>query len=500
EGPLGPPTTLGPLTDTAVEASQLAEQLAVMALQFGPPAIESDQLSFGLTDALVYAAENSRDYQDQLDALYLTALDVTLERHLFSPRYFAGGSINYDDGQRDAGFPSALRSTARAGVRQQLPYGGEVVAEALVRFVDAFNDSVADGEEAEIALSATIPLLRGAGWVNLEPLIRAERSLVYQVREFERFRRRFAVDVASRYFRLIAFQQSVRNNYLNYQLNLRLLEQVQANYGAGRQQIQAVQRAANSLLRAEDALNDAETRYQNSLDDFKILLGMPVTTPLEIVPQDIDVAELPDDVAQQQALTFRLDLQTARDRVDDNRRSVEVTENALLPRLDLLADARIGNRTDTPARQIDGRTAEYGVGLNLDLPVDRVAERNNYRAALIRLERAKRDVDELSDVVIADVRASLRNLRSARLTVRIQRQSLEVARQRLDYANESLRLGVDNVDTEDVVDAQDALLGAQESLDNAQSNLRIQLLQLLRDTGTLRVDPAAGVLGTALQR
>ncbi|MEM6314052.1 MAG: hypothetical protein AAF743_08190, partial [Planctomycetota bacterium] len=36
EGPLGPPTTLGPLTDTAVEASQLAEQLAVMALQFGP--------------------------------------------------------------------------------------------------------------------------------------------------------------------------------------------------------------------------------------------------------------------------------------------------------------------------------------------------------------------------------------------------------------------------------------------------------------------------------
>ncbi|MEM8873485.1 MAG: TolC family protein, partial [Planctomycetota bacterium] len=151
------------------------------------------------------------------------------------------------------------------------------------------------------------------------------------------------------------------------------------------------------------------------------------------------------------------------------------------------------------AAEISGDSARYGVGLNLDLPVDQLPERNVYRASLIRLERAKRAVEELTDVVVADVRSSLRNLKNARLTVRIQQQSLEVARQRLEFANESLRLGVASVDTEDIVDAQDALLSAQESLDSANASLRIQLLQLLRDTGTLRVDPEAGLLGTALQ-
>ncbi|MEM8876144.1 MAG: TolC family protein, partial [Planctomycetota bacterium] len=338
-GPLGPPAEFGPQTDTGIASSQLAEQLAIMQLEFGPPAFESDALSFGLADALTYATANSREYQDELEALYLEALDVTLERHFFSPRFFAGGSLDYADGDSDAGFPSALRSTARAGVTQQLPYGGEVTAQALVRFVDAFSDSVTDGEEAEIALSAAVPLLRGAGWVNLEPLILQERSLVYQVRSFERFRRRFAVDVASRYFRLVTSQQSVRNNYLNYRLNLRLLERQEANYAAGRQDILGVQRAANSLLRAEDALNDAETSYANALDDFKIVLGMPVTTPLEIVPQEIEVAELSGETAEAQALAYRLDLQTARDRIDDARRAVGVAENGLLPRLDILANA-----------------------------------------------------------------------------------------------------------------------------------------------------------------
>ena len=39
-------------------------------------------------------------------------------------------------------------------------------------------------ESASLALSASVPLLRGAGMVNLEPLIASERGLVYTVRGF----------------------------------------------------------------------------------------------------------------------------------------------------------------------------------------------------------------------------------------------------------------------------------------------------------------------------
>jgi outer membrane protein TolC len=68
----------------------------------------------------------------------------------------------------------------------------------------------------------------------------------------------------------------------------------------------------------------------------------------------------------------------------------------------------------------------------------------------------------------------------------------------LDYANERLRQG--KADNRDVVDAQNSLLSAQDAFAAAESALQIQVLQFLRDTGTLRVDPGAGAIGESLDR
>ena len=107
-----------------------------------------------------------------MDLLYITALDVTLQRHLFSPRPFASTGLEYTGGQKTSDYKSALTVTNTAGVRQQLPWGGEVVARALVDFVNAINGNVNDGESAGLVLSGSMPLLRGFGMINLEPLKR----------------------------------------------------------------------------------------------------------------------------------------------------------------------------------------------------------------------------------------------------------------------------------------------------------------------------------------
>src|SRR5258706_7844428 len=85
------------------------------------------------------------------------------------------------------------------------------MAQGLVGFVNALDGNAASGEDASVVLSGTIPLLRGAGMVNLEPLINGERKLVYQVRTFENFRRGFVISNATQYFRLLSLQQSVLN-------------------------------------------------------------------------------------------------------------------------------------------------------------------------------------------------------------------------------------------------------------------------------------------------
>jgi outer membrane protein TolC len=167
--------------------------------------------------------------------------------------------------------------------------------------------------------------------------------------------------------------------------------------------------------------------------------------------------------------------------------------------LNLTGGATLGNRAETDARRIDSRSLEYNAGLELDLPVDRLPERNRYRRSLIGLEQARRQVVETEQNVLGDVRAARRNIRSAQSTLVIQRASISLAQRRLNFANESLLLGR-TTNSRDSVEAQQSLLNAQDAHDRARAELQIQMLQFLRDTGTLRVDPAAGTLGLAMQR
>lgn len=497
---LFPPGTTAPRYEPL--SIEQARRPAIQRLKLGPPTELGAVTTLDLFQAIQYAVQHSREYQTRMEDLYLAALDVTLQRHLFSPRPFASTGVQYTGGQLDVEYRSALSVTSTAGIRQQLPYGGQIVAQGLVDFVNALNDTAADGESAQLVLSGSIPLLRGAGMVNLEPLINSERQLVYEIRRFEQFRRSFAVDIASQYFRLLTQQQAIVNRRLNYIAAAQLTEKTYALYAAGRAGTNylSVQRAQTQLFDAENSIITAEDAYQSALDDFKTTIGMPVEQPLSIVAVELEVTppDLETDVIAM-ALKYRLDLQTAADQIEDARRAVENARNGLLPDLELTARGAIGNRENTPAGEIDSRNLEYSAGLNLDLPVDRLQERNAYRRALIMLERAQRQWQATRDTVVAEVRQAVRAIRSAKATLDIQQRTIELNRRRLDYANELLVLG-QATDSQQAVDAQNALLRAQDAYESARANYQIQILRFLLDTGTLRINPQAGSLGHVMDR
>jgi outer membrane protein TolC len=500
--PLGPPVPdESPLPTIGENVFEDAYRLQRNRLTYGPPAITGDSVKLDLFAAINYAVRNSRSYRDRMEQLYLSALNVTLQRHLFSPRPFVTTDLRYTGSQAASDYASAFTVTQTAGIRQQLPYGGEIVAQGLVSFINALNENVTDGETAELAIRGSIPLWRNAGMINLESLISSERELVYATRDFESYRRSFAVEVASRYFRVLTRYSSLRNRFTNYRNLLALVERTEALFMAGRVTALEVQRAQQSLLSAEDALNDAQVALQSDLDTFKVFIGMPVQTMLELTPIDVEVrsVDLNSVDPEELALKYRLELQTARDRVDDAQRGVHNAANQLGPSVDLTGGASISNPSGDPARKIDSRTLEYDVGLRVDLPVDRLPERNAYRQALIALERAKRLAVEVQESVLSEVRAAQREIRSAEYSLQIQQAGIDLARQRLDFANESLLLGrVTN--SREVVEAQSSLLNAQDRYDQAKADLQIQLLRYLRDTGTLRVDPQAGILGLVMLR
>lgn len=504
-GPLGPDARWAGLPVPEDVMPDIEQTLGVLRednspLFYGPPAPRGEANRFDLFRALQYATQNSREYADTTESLYLAALDVTLERHLLSPRPFATTGLRYTGGQADIDYRAALTATTAIGVRQRLPYGGEIVAQTLVDFVSALSDNAESGESAAVVLSGSLPLLRGAGMVNLEPLISSERELIYTIRGFEDFRRDFAVSVASQYLSLLTRQQALDNRRQNLRNNQILLERTRALFGAGRLTFLEVQRSEQAVLVAENALLNVQQDYQDAIDDFKIVLGMPVEEDLEVVPVELDVT-VPDldqaDVLEM-AHAYRLDLQTARDRIEDARRGVAIANNGLLPDLNVGGEARVGNRAGEPAADLDSRTLTYSAGVTLELPIDRLAERNILRRALIGFQQTQRQFDELRDRVTADVRSAVRGIRSAQAQLEISARSIAVAERQIELAYELLKTG--EAETRDILEAQSSLLQAQDDYEQAQAALQIQVLQFLRDTGTLRVDPGAGAIGQALER
>jgi len=131
------------------------------------------------------------------------------------------------------------------------------------------------------------------------------------------------------------------------------------------------------------------------------------------------------------------------------------------------------------------RDGTYSALVELDLPFERTQERNLYRDSLIRLERAVRAVQEKEDQVKLEVRSRLRALLQARESVLIQAQAVELARKRVRSTNMFLQAG--RAQIRDLLDAQEALLSAQNAQSAALVNYRVGELELQRDLGLLRV-------------
>ena len=126
---------------------------------------------------------------------------------------------------------------------------------------------------------------------------------------------------------------------------------------------------------------------------------------------------------------YRLDLQTARDKIDDAHRQIGVAENGLLPDLNLNASTSVGNRFGTPAKSLDSRTLAYNAGITLNLPIDRWRA-NVYRTALINFAQAQRSLVDQTESVKSAVRDNLRLIQAAELNLEIQRRGIDLAQQR----------------------------------------------------------------------
>ncbi|HEX4590372.1 MAG TPA: hypothetical protein VH120_10615, partial [Gemmataceae bacterium] len=142
---------------------------------------------------------NSREFQDRREDLYLTALPVTLERFAFAAQFLAAGEVirEWAGTGSTVGKQDRWSITTNTGVSKLFSTGALLLLSFANQTVIDFAHFPKSISESTASLDLIQPLLRGGGKaVTLEPLTQAERSLLYEIRTYARFRKEFFVAIA----------------------------------------------------------------------------------------------------------------------------------------------------------------------------------------------------------------------------------------------------------------------------------------------------------------
>lgn len=440
-------------------------------------------------ESLQQAQMTGRELLNAQEQYLLAAIGLLVERHQWGPRLFNDTSVFVAGSGDDGDFEHALSIVNNLRVTKRLPYGGSVEARWVWEATENLRQSATGRYEqsSAIVLGGNVPLLRGAGDIAREDLIQAERDIVYAARDFERFRREYLVEIAQDYFQLQNTKASIANQERQLESLRENSRRTQARVAAGRLQAFEQGIADNEVLNAEASLAEQRDQYALQLDRFRVRLGLGDDVRIGLPEDTLDVPEPEIDLDQAVtlALEFRLDLQNERDRLDDQRRAVANARNQLLPDLNVVGDVRLPTDDDerVGGLSFDPGETEYSAGVELGLPLDRKEERLRLRASIIALERAKRDYERARDDAVVAVRASLREVDLSRFQLRLAEQQVEINRRRL----RGQQLQEDTIDTQRLLDSQNALLAAENQRDRAKTTLRIAVLNYLLNTDQLRV-------------
>jgi outer membrane protein TolC len=468
-----------------------------------PPLLPARKL--GLAEAVAIAADNNRDYQTQKEAVYTSALNLTFQRYLFDSQF--GVTSQYDWTSADVNGTRTRDGilTTQFSMTRSLASGGLLVfnfTNSIIKTFTGINLTNGHNETTTASLmdiSFSQPLLRGFGAdIVEEPLVQSERNVYYQLRAFERFRQEFAVSVAREYMSLQSLLDRANNARTSYLQLIDVQEQSSAKGVRGRLPEIQVSQAKQAELSARNTWIQLQRGYQDAVDTFKLTLGLPMESNFAPDPADLEAlrakdpgpAPLDEGEATSIALEHRYDYQTELDRVADSKRQVKVTEDSLRTALGINAGVAIPNQSGSIGR-LDGGSTTYRAGAAIDLPVDRLSERNNYRAALISLDAQQRATTLAEDQVRQDVRNDVRKLAQVLETIRLQHAALEVAIKR--EASTALQLAMGRSQIRDYTDAVDSLNNARNALTQALIDHRIGEYELSRDVGLLGLD-ASGVV------
>ncbi len=465
----------------------------------------TEPMALTLDKALEIAFSNSREFQTRKETLYTAALALANASRTWNWSFIDGnvtGDGEWTRSMRD-GAEGGTDATAKdAGgaanpsLVQRFIHGGVLTLGATLDFATDFLGSESTPVGSLLEANLTQPLLQGA-WRGFayEDQYRLRRDFMFAVYDYERFRQTFAADIVTGYYSVLSQRDQLENEKMNIERLKETLALTRVLVEGG--QVSRIQgdQAEQDLLNAQVRYQANQRRYRNQLDNFKITLGLPVTTPVrpdypdalealnETGPQDMPISE---DTAVATALSSRPSLLTARAAVRDAAKDVEIAADKFNPQLDVTLASSVPSTETQKFWRLQPHRHTRSAVLEFDYEIDQTDNRDDYRNAIIAFSQARRDLAETEDNIRLNVRQAYRSLQESRKSYQLQKQSVAIARRRRKLA--SLQQKEGQASARDVLEAEEALRGAQNGLTSALIQYTTTRLEFLADIGMIEVD------------
>jgi outer membrane protein TolC len=269
--------------------------------------------------------------------------------------------------------------------------------------------------------------------------------------------------------------QIAREEFENQKISLDIIRsKVEAGLSAQEELLQGELNYATSQSNLDNALVDLE----NSMDQFKQLIGLPLDDKVEISTDINYIPVLVDlDKAIENGLSQRLEL-TQR-KIDLNNAEMDLIETSATNEFkgDVNLSLGIMGNNEQFVNMYDKPTRSPQVGISFSVPIFDWGERKaRIRAAELRVESKEIDLKELEKDIVINIRKTFRNLQNLTTQIAIAEQNEKNAKLTYEINLERYRNG--DLTSIDLERYQNQLSQKKINLSNALINYKLELLNL----------------------
>lgn len=489
--------------------------------------IADGKLSLSLRNYLELVMANNTDVQLQLISLEIPKANILQQYGIWDPKAIAQFSTT-----RATTVPTNATTAANASQPtkslqqpyslqyvQTLPEGLQYTAQFNGAKTSATN-SFANYNPAltsNLRVNVTQPLIQGRGsYVNRIPLMVAQVG--YKISQYQQTQQLLTLinTAETAYWNVVSTRENLKVAESGRTNADEFLKYMQKQLDLGALSPLDIYNPQQSLAAADLTVSQAKFNLEQAEDVLRHQMGADLdpsvrTLPIELT-ESVDVGpadSLPVETEQEVAKALRIHpaIQQVVQKLDSDDMGIQSAKNGLLPNLSLSLSyqtAGTGGIYDSarsslfgggPAVIVPGGLGDalgqmfgfgfptYFASLNLTLPIRNRAASAAMATAVVQKKTDMLNMRNQQQAIRLNVLTAISRLEGAKEQLNLAKVQLDFARKNLDAENTKFQLGTEI--NQNVINAQQVLVQAESAVVTNEIGVRLNLLNLLTQTGEL---------------